>query len=117
MTSPVGVLFLNRDTTSSVGESPLEKEINEKVFMKELPGLLEHNEGRWVVIINGQVLGVRDTFNAAFEEGFRYYSEGRYKYGKDPMLVKQVSKDYLPENYGRGGRPQSTGWPSLRYSD
>jgi hypothetical protein len=59
----------------------LEKEI--KTFNDALPGLLSSNEGKYVVIHDGEVAGSYDAYADALKAGYE-----RYKL--NPFLVKQV---------------------------
>lgn len=68
------------------------------VYMKKLPSMLrEGHEEEFVVIRSGIILGYWSDFQIAFREGSEIARSGK-------LLVKKVSKDYLPENFGRYGR-------------
>ena len=67
-------------------------------FMERLPKILEHYEGKWTVIGKHKVpLGFYETKEDALRVGF-------LEYGHVPMLLRQVSQEYV--EYGRHGRPR-----------
>jgi hypothetical protein len=59
----------------------LEKEL--EVYKKNLPSLLG-NEGKFVLVGNGQVAGVFTAYQDALQAGYA-------KFGMRPFLVKQIS--------------------------
>ena len=74
----------------------IEEYIN--IFMGLFPQMLKEHEGEWTVIgKDREPLGFFETSDEAFYVGAR-------KYGRAPMLVREVSKEYL--EHGRYGEPQ-----------
>ena len=76
------------------GKGELEGYID--VFMELFPEMLKKYEGKWTVIKGKVPLGFFDTEGNAYEKGVG-------KYGNVPMLVRQVSREYL--EHGKYGKP------------
>jgi hypothetical protein len=73
----------------------LEEEID--AFMKKLPELLKDHKGEYTLFKGHEMIGIYDKQSAAYKEGFK-------KFGDVPMLIVQVSEEYV--KYGRNGKPQ-----------
>lgn len=68
------------------------------IFMELLPEMIKEHKGKWTIIGEDmKPLGFFETIGEAFCSGVD-------KYGQVPMLVREVSKEYL--EYGRYGKPQ-----------
>ena len=67
------------------------------IFMKLFPKMLKEHEGKWTIIgKDREPLGFFETSDEALCAGVE-------KYRGAPMLVQEVSREYL--EYGRYGRP------------
>ena len=72
----------------------LEKEID--AFMEQLPDMLKQHEGMWTVFKEGKPLGFYHAQEDALREAYK-------KYGNVPLLLREVSREYL--EYGKYGKP------------
>lgn len=61
--------------------NPLETEL--AFFEQQLPELLRHHAGKFVLIKESELAGVFDTIQAA-------YAAGLTRFGNVPMLIRQV---------------------------
>ena len=68
---------------------PLEVEL--AYFNAEKAVLLKHHEGKFVLVVGREVLGVFDTHDEAYKAGVTLK-------GNVPMLIKQVVKDEPTES-------------------
>jgi hypothetical protein len=57
-----------------------------KAFEKMKPELIKNHSGKFVIIRNGKLEGVFDSFNNAAEEALK-------KFGKGPYLIRQVNDE------------------------
>jgi len=70
-------------------------EIEVDAFMDHLPEMLKFHNGKFTVFVGGNPLGFYDSESTAYEEGIK-------KFGNVPMLLRQVSREYLTEGkYGK----------------
>lgn len=69
--------------------SPLERELNK--YKAELPNLLMHSEGKYVVIAEDEIVGVYETYADAMNVGYQTRK-------LEPFLVKQI-KEVDPVHY------------------
>lgn len=58
------------------------------IFARELPSMLKHHAGKYVVIGGPEPLGFWDEWGTAFDKGVEAY-------GNVPMLIRQVDRKYL----------------------
>ena len=65
-------------------------------YMIHLDEMLEHHEGKFTIFAGEEPLGFWDTETKALQEGIK-------RYGVLPLLVREVSREYL--EYGRCGKP------------
>ena len=72
----------------------MEKHID--AYMNHLDEMLKHHEGKFTIFAGEEPLGCWDTELRALKEGIK-------KYGSVPMLVREISREYI--KYGRYGEP------------
>jgi hypothetical protein len=73
-----------------MGSAVLEKEL--ATYEAEKKNLLSGTEGKFVLIRDGNVIGVFDSFNEAVKSGYE-------KFGNVPFLVKQIVAVETPVNF------------------
>jgi hypothetical protein len=71
--------------------NPLEKDLAE--FNKQLPEL-QQKTGKYAVFIDGTLLGIFDTTQQAFENGYA-------KAGLKPFLVRQITAIPVVQHFSR----------------
>ncbi len=65
-------------------------------YMSHLDEMLKHHEGKFTIFAEDEPLGFWDNETRALQEGIK-------KYGSVPMLLREVSREYI--EYGRYGEP------------
>lgn len=80
----------------------LEREID--AFMEDLPKMLRRHEDKWVVYKGDDRLKEFFGLGGFWDTKKGAGNAGRAKFGNVPMLVYQVSKEYL--EYPRYGEPR-----------
>ena len=71
-----------------------------EAYMRQLPQMIQHHEGKWTVFKDGNPLGFWDTSEKAYVEGVR-------RYGTDIFYMIQVLREDF--NYGIHGKPKFIG--------
>jgi hypothetical protein len=82
----------------------LEKEID--AFVDQLPGMMKNHPGKWTVFKDEKSLGFWHCAEDALAAGYE-------KYGNVPMLLRQVSEEYV--YFGRLGEPVILSTPFIAY--
>ena len=65
-------------------------------YMSHLEKMLKHHEGKFTIFAGDEPLGFWDTETRALQKGIK-------KYGSVPMLLREVSREYI--EHGRYGKP------------